>query len=368
MIVRGKAPDYDSLIINGRFLSATATGVQRVAAELTRALVGRDAAIRRQFPHGLKVIAPADAQVPDWLTAPIERGILRGHVWEQLEVPIRRKSGLLLNLCNLAPLACEHSVVMIHDAQTFSFPSSYSRSFASSYRFALPRLGRVARQVLTVSEFSRQQLSAYGVSSHDRTRIVYNGVDHVFRVAPDLSVLTKLGLHGERYFLAPSSPHAHKNTKMLVDAFRDERLATRRLVLFGASWWSSLGSAISVLPPNIIEAGRVDDAELRALMENASAFVFPSFTEGFGLPPLEAMALGCATVTTNRGALPEVCGEATIYADPAKAADWITALARIEDDDSHRLEYQHRGRKHAAAFTWDRSASDLLKCLADVQQ
>ena len=110
------------------------------------------------------------------------------------------------------------------------------------------------------------------------------------------------------------------------------------------------------LPAFVKRVGYVTDAELRALYENAACFVYPSLYEGFGLPPLEAMACGCAVLVSDAASLPEVCGDAAVYCDPRSPEDIAGKLAAIMADADRRRTFAERGRRHAAQFSWRRAA------------
>ena len=105
--------------------------------------------------------------------------------------------------------------------------------------------------------------------------------------------------------------------------------------------------------------GYVSDQQLRALYEGAACFVFPSFYEGFGLPPLEAMCCGCPVISSDRASLPEVCGDAALYCDPDDPATLAAQLRRLLDSDALAAELRQAGRQRAAGFTWDRAAREF---------
>jgi glycosyltransferase involved in cell wall biosynthesis len=113
--------------------------------------------------------------------------------------------------------------------------------------------------------------------------------------------------------------------------------------------------------PGVRLLGRVSDGELRALYTHATAFVFPSLTEGFGLPPLEAMLCGCPTVVSRAGAIPEVCGDASRYVDPTDEAGWTRAMVEVagQGEDARRAAVE-AGRRRAAPFTWARAARQMV--------
>ena len=118
----------------------------------------------------------------------------------------------------------------------------------------------------------------------------------------------------------------------------------------------------------MVFTGRVSDAELKGLIQAAVMFVFPSRTEGFGLPPLEAMSLGCPAVVAPGGALPEVCGGAVLYADPNESAAWVEAVRHLLDDPEAHAQWAARGIERAAEFTWAKSASKLLKVIDEISE
>jgi glycosyltransferase involved in cell wall biosynthesis len=116
----------------------------------------------------------------------------------------------------------------------------------------------------------------------------------------------------------------------------------------------------------VLFAGRVSDGELRALYENAACLAFPSTTEGFGLPPLEAMGLGCPVVVAPCGALPEVCGDAALYAPPGAPAAWAQAIRRLDGDAGLRQRMMEAGLARAALYRWEDSARRLLEVIEGV--
>jgi glycosyltransferase involved in cell wall biosynthesis len=287
---------------------------------------------------------------------------LPSQAWEQIELPLFSRGGLLVNLCNTAPLYGDRMVVMIHDAQVFTTPESYSPEFVSWYRFLLPRIGQRADRVLTVSNFSRQQLHAHGICPLEKIEVIPNGIDHLDRSAPDIGLLEHLQLKPGSYVLALASTQQHKNTNVLLKAFSSGRLKGLTLVLFGEATESALRENGYSAPPGTVFTGPVSDGALRGLMAHALCFACPSKTEGFGLPPLEAMTQGCPAIVAPCGALPEACGDAALYADPSDATAWQDAILTLAENPELRQDYATRGRAQASRFTWAAAA----KRLADV--
>ena len=338
-----------SLAINGRFLTRPPTGVDRTAYELTRAL--SDLLAHRGYPQ-VKILvhkgAPLRTQLPKEM--PVEQiGSVEGKNgawWEQTQLSALPNDQMLLNLCNSGPAFRSRQAIMIHDAQVWSSPDSYTFAFRNWYRCLLPILARRADVVFTVSDFSRRALEQFGVIAKGKAKVIPNGADHILRIEPDRSILTRFGLQPRGYFLAIASNHKHKNIALL------ERLSTDMpIVLAGAAERSVNGNLMSV--------GRVSEGELRALYASAQALLFPSLTEGFGLPALEAMALGTPVVSSTGGALPETCGKAALFADPMDVDQWDAAIQRLNASPQLWDELSAAGRKHSANYTWARSA-DLI--------
>lgn len=344
------------LALNARFATRSLSGVDRVAQELTRALAA--------FGDEVDIVGLAPkAPLVTELTVPITHGRLKGQVWEQLELPGAQGDRLLFSPCNIGPVTVRNQVVLIHDAQPWLLPEAYSPAFRAWYRLLLPRLARRARAVLTISEYSRTQLERFGVVPPDKAQVVLNGADHILRIAPDADTLSRHGLTPGGYLLALGNLSPHKNLARLMRAAAARPAGQPPLVIAGGGNPRVFVDAGLRPPPGVRLLGRVSDGELRALYTHASAFVFPSLTEGFGLPPLEAMLCGCPTVVSRAGAIPEVCGDASRYVDPTDEAGWTRAMVDIETSPERRQTLIEAGRRRATGFTWARSAKTLLEIL-----
>jgi len=359
----------DHLILNGKFLSAGPTGVHRVAGELSRALSrliadGCPGTERLRLtglaPHDAMARASALPLEIRWL------GPGRGIAWEQVVLPLRKGKGTLLNLCNIGPVLARDAITMIHDTQVQLAPQSYRTAFRWWYRAVQPLIARRHRHLLTVSEFSRGQILRAGLCGPERISVVPNGTDHVLRQPADRAAFGRLGLAQGGYVLALASDLPHKNIAVLLRAFARPELAALRLVLFGSGGAEDFARRGVAVPPSVVFAGRVSDGELRGLLEGALALAFPSLTEGFGLPALEAMQVGCPVVAAPCGALPEVCGGAALYAEPRDAAGWAAALVRLREEPALRAWLVGRGLDQAARFTWENAARKLVEIVSSL--
>jgi glycosyltransferase involved in cell wall biosynthesis len=268
-----------------------------------------------------------------------------------------------LNLCNLAPIVASRSVTMIHDAQVFITPESYSTAFRRWYQFALPRIGRRSEFIVTVSQYSKDAIAKYGIADPQDVRVLPNGVDHVGRALADETILKRLSLTPGRYVVALANTQVHKNIRLLFEVFRRPCFRHVTLALYGGATAHDFTEAGWPPPANVCFAGKLSDGELRALLEQAAAMAFPSTTEGFGLPPVEAMYLGCPAVVAPAGGLPEACGAGAIYADVQDPDAWADRLLTLVEDPVAREAAALRGREHARERTWARSSSQLLTWL-----
>ena len=332
--------------VNGRFVSKRLTGVQRYASEIVSRLGDR---------CQLTNAGPGDG--------------VRGHRWEQVSLPLQCRGGLLWSPCNTGPLAVRRQVVTIHDATFADTPECFSRPFAAWYRFLIPRLARRVRRVLTVSEFSRRRLAELtGLDERD-IDVIPNGVDPRFAPpSPDAVALARarFDLPGP-YVLTLGSIEPRKNLATLLTAW--SRVADRRtdLTLAVAGAANAIFGRVGIDPaslPRVKLLGYVDDAALPALYGGCETFVFPSVYEGFGLPPLEAMACGAAVVCSNATALPDVVGDGAVLVDPKDADAIAEAIVRVTDGPSLRAALVARGVPRAALFNWDASAELVWQSLA----
>jgi glycosyltransferase involved in cell wall biosynthesis len=353
-----------SFILNGRFLTRSLTGVDRVATELSLALLDilQQDKVRLLLPK--TPIHAADTRPQLLLDMTVRpTPAWSGYLWEQLALSFVQKEAWLLSLCNMGPVMRSRQAVMIHDAQIFTQPEAYSAKFRLVYHNLIPRIAKHARVVLTVSDFSRRELEKLGVVPEGKTTVIHNGVDHIDRITTDSGTLARHNLTKGAYFLAIGSIAPHKNLPMLIEAARNRSDTSIPLIIAGGGNASvfrgqglSEGNGVQFL-------GRVSDGELKALYSGALAQVFPSKTEGFGLPPLEAMACGCPVIATTGGAVPEVCGEAAIFADPNQPNEWTDAMDMLAGNPKLCADLAQAGRARAAQFTWVKAAETMLQAI-----
>ena len=266
----------------------------------------------------------------------------------------------------LARVGGKRYVLTVHDLIPVLLPETVSRAFRWQFDLWLARSLRLADRVICVSERTREDLLARYDVAPGRLTVVHNGADHVHRVPPpdagDQAWLEGLGLPLQ-FILYAGALDARKNVQAVLEAVEalHARGASPTLVLAGQRWFGSgpvekrvaelQGRGVDVRPLGYLEAPR-----FYALMRRASAFVFPSLYEGFGLPPLEAMALGVPTVVSGEGSLPEVCGDGALRVPARDASALADALAHLLSDGAARARWSDAGRARAARFTWSAAA------------
>ncbi|SFB62957.1 Glycosyl transferases group 1 [Rhizobium sp. NFR07] len=350
-----------TVFINGRFLSAPLTGVQRVAFQLLEALDSNEPFISDKLGLSFELLYPGGAAVAKYRNIGSRKvGILGGQAWEQFELARAASGGLLLNLCNMGPIAKRQSVTMIHDAQVHTSPKSYSAAFRLWYQFAHPTIGRFHRQILTVSSFSKAELVDRGIAAAERVSVIPNGCDHITRVTPDPSIVARLRLESGPFVVSTANTQHHKNIGILLQAFANRRLHDTRLILFGSATHKDFEAAGHHVPSNVVFAGRLRDEEVAGLLGSALCLACPSLTEGFGLMPLEAMALGCPAIIAPCGGLAEVCAGAALMAAPDDPIEWIRQIEQLTYSPGLREEMTQLGRERASHYTWRNSASMLV--------
>jgi glycosyltransferase involved in cell wall biosynthesis len=351
------------IVINARFLTQRITGVQRYASEISKHL--------KVLNHRLKFLSPKNMlhlNLAEFLQSEAP-GLFLGHLWEQVWLPCYlRKNGtpLLLNLANTAPLLYNNQIVTIHDISFLRNPEWFSIRFYYYYSFLLPRIARHSLKVITVSEFSKNEIMCMLKVPKDRVKVIYNGVSEEF---------TKKGKEmfqnnfNRNYILGVASLDIRKNLERVISAYKKIDLGNVKLVMVGGQSRVFRDKRVNDLMASaegIIYRGYVSDEELAYLYRNAKLLIYPSLYEGFGLPPLEAMACGCPVVVSNAASLPEICGDAAYYVDPFSVESIAEGMYKVLTDRSLSESLIHKGLKRAKLFSWERAAKAHIELFKEI--
>jgi glycosyltransferase involved in cell wall biosynthesis len=292
-------------------------------------------------------------------------------VGEQFSVPLdlRRERVKLFHAPHyvLPPLTPCRSVVTIHDCIHLRFPQYLPNRLAYAYaRASLWTATHRAARVITVSEASKRDILRYFTIPESRIEVIYNAIDERFWQQPtpdDMERVRQRYRLDAPFVLYTGNIKPHKNLERLIEAFnvlrQSPHLKHVQLLIIGdeISKYASLRRAVHryKLHKHVRFFGFVSDQTLAALYRLADVFVFPSLYEGFGLPPLEAMASGTPVITSNVSSLPEVVGDAALMIDPYDSSAIADALRRVLTDAALRADLRARGFDRARSFSWERS-------------
>ncbi len=356
------------------------TGVEWYAWHLIQSLK----TVAGQETHAWLMYSPHSlsselAELPaNWHERPLHWPLKR--LWTQLRLSIElwrnKPEGLFIPSYVLPRVFPRRSVVTIHDVGFFRFPQLYSATERFWQRLSTRRIVRRAGRVLTVSEYSKQEIVQYCQVDPDRIAVVYPGVDHVGGIeispAERQTVIDRYRISGS-YFLYVGRLETKKNLLTLIEAFRrykeDRGLGDPvSLVLVGTqgNGYGAIQTAINQtkLGSFIVQTGYVSEADKRVLMAGAIALVHPSWYEGFGFTPLEAMTLACPVICSRVGSLPEVVGvENALWFDPADPEALEDCLDQMVRDEAFRTSLREQGRNWAAHYTWKQTAEQVLRVL-----
>lgn len=276
----------------------------------------------------------------------------------------------------LPPLTPGKTVVTIHDCIHLRFPQYLPNRIAHFYaRMFLSGAARKAARVITVSEASKRDIIELLHAPASKVEVVYNGFDERL-TAPspedEARVRDRFQLDAP-FVLYAGNIKPHKNVDRLIEAFaqiRQRGLDQVKLLIIGddISKYSNLRRLVHrhQLHQQVRFLGFVSTDTLAALYQLAQVFVFPSLYEGFGLPPLEAMANGTPVITSNVSSLPEVVDDAALLIDPLDAGNLADAMYRVLTEPTLRADLVRRGRERVKAFSWDRSVARTLAIYQDV--
>ncbi len=287
----------------------------------------------------------------------------------------RERLDVLHGPANVLPLFYRgRSVVTIHDLAIYDhpewFPATLPGSRTFSTRVVVPSSVTRARRIIAVSENTRQDIVRIFGQNKAKIDVVYEGVDPAGESPDAPAVLARYGLHQGKYVLFLGTVEPRKNVDVLVRAFADaapRMPEDMTLVIAGADGWKFSETAAALEEARkkigahrVLRIGYVPHADKNAVIAGAAAFAYPSSYEGFGLPPLEAMAHGVPVVASNVSSLPEVLGDAALLVPPRDASALADVLVRVLTDAHLAKELAGKGRLRAAELSWRRTASETL--------
>lgn len=348
------------LYINGRFLTRRMTGVERVAYSICCAM--------RDMGQQFTLVCPKASIQDCYDTTGMDivffgRG--SSHFWEQLVLPfffLGKKNYVLGCFTGLGSILVRNKIMTIHDLSFLENPKWFSRGYYLWYKTMTPLAARTSRYILTVSQFSKNEiLRFYPYLDKDRVCVVYPAVDNGM-----FNVDSGCGKAEEPFALTVSSLDPRKNFVKLVEAFKG--ISSCKLYIVGNAN-RVFGSQGLLLDdnPNVKVLGRVSDEKLVNLYRRAACFIFPSVYEGFGLPPLEAMACGCPVLASDIPVVREVCADAAMYFNPIDIDDIRKTIEQFFADMEHlRPILQKRGADNVKRFEWEKAAREFVRIAGNI--
>lgn len=350
------------------------TGTEWYAYELTRALVALGA------PHEYILYSKTPLEPPLASLGPnVESRVLSWppRLWTHTallwEVNTSKPDVLFVPAHTIPFLHLVPTVTMTHDVGFRRAPELYAQKELAYHRFSMWLAAKTARMILVPSEFTKREiLELYDIPER-RLKVIYHGFDSGrFRVMEDAQEVQKtLDRYGIRrpYCLYVGRLQEKKNIPNLIRAFAEVRKKKPEVVLVLAGkpdyHFDRMRELIQKLQLEqaIVLSGYVPAEDIPALMNGATAFVFPSAYEGFGFPVLEAQACGTPVVASSAASLPEVGGDGALYADPASPDSIAEQILRILDDSKLRHELRQRGFANLKRFSWEKCAQQTLNAL-----
>lgn len=296
-----------------------------------------------------------------------------------LTAELRKHPVDVLHVQFTAPPFCPCPVVVsIHDLSFEHLPHTFSRRSRTQLRLTVRHSAKRAARILSLSKHTRRDImETYGIESERISAIPLAAPAHFGRVE-DYRELQRVrhnyGIEGE-YILSVGSIQPRKNLSRLIKAYESLRGnyagdQLPRLVLVGKCAWlydeTLRALEESGVKESVVLTGYVPESDLPALYSGALCFVYPSYFEGFGLPPLEAMKCGAPVIVGNRTSLPEVVGDAGLAVDPFSVAAIAAAIERLMNDSGLRQELSVKGQRRAEMFDWRETARQTLKIYEQV--
>jgi glycosyltransferase involved in cell wall biosynthesis len=348
--------------IDGRAFNSPAAGVRRYVHQLVPALQRLGEPLEIVALGGDPALLHGLAHVAEPLHPPTNLG------WTLVGLPAaaaRAGVNLIHAPAYTAPFLSRIPIVVtIHDVSYERHPEWYPYRRDWLRRAFYRRSAKAAAQVLTDSDFSAAEIvAAYGIQA-DRIAVAPLGVCGFGPADPEIAVDLPAGLTTP-FLLHVGDLHERRNLPMLVDALLEARrhfgaVAAVSLVLAGVDRGVGDGlcamATAAGMPDAVVRLGIVEDERLQTLYRAATALVYPSLYEGFGLPVLEAMASGTPVIASEAASIPEVLGDAGILLSPTDASVWTQAIIKVMNDETLRTGMRSAGLARAATFTWDRTA------------
>ena len=333
------------IIINGKaFVKRYKTGVERFCVEILKELdnIIKDEQIELAVPKYCNNIELKNIKV-------VKFGNIRNNnLWEQIELPIYSfiNKGILINLCNTSPII-NPGIVCVHDLNFIKNSQYYPKTFSTWYKIMIGNSIKKAKKILTVSNFSKKEIENY--YNINNVKIISNSYEHINKIKSDNTIFNKIKeVRKEQYFFTLGTVQKSKNIDWILNIAK--KYPNEKFVITGYK-----NQKIKFNLDNVIYTGYLSDEEIKALMENCKAYIIPSFYEGFGIPPLEAFALGKNVIASDIPVMHEIFENEVTYINPKKYEVDLNNLVKVENRE-----------KILNKYSWRKSAKDLIEIIKNI--
>ncbi|MFA6588362.1 MAG: glycosyltransferase family 1 protein [Patescibacteria group bacterium] len=332
-----------------------------------------------QILKALKKIAPADVKISEIRVIKNNLRTPARILWDQVGLPItatfKRPDILFVPAFSAPVLWPGKMVVACHDLIGRLFPENFSKSAKFYWHDLLPKALKYADQVITISNSSKKDIVRLLGIPESKVSVTPLAADPKFKLCKDekekIRVKRQYNLP-RPFFLAVGTIEPRKNLPFLVEAFARSKRQDHDLVIVGKKGWDTQSLERTIQQLHLIDRVKileyVTEPDLVVLYSLATALLFPSLYEGFGLPILEAMACGLPVIASTASSIPEVAGEAALYADPKDMEAWQSQISRIIIDASLRNNLNTKGLARAKEFTWENTALRTLEIFYKVSK
>jgi len=333
------------------------------------------------YPHEYVLFCNHETKIPFDLSK-LKTVIIREKItpiWDQILLPLniaREKIDVFLTPYFKAPFFLPSNVVLIiNDLIPLFFPEEHRLFKRIYFRFMCGRSARRAKRIITISENSRDDIVKFLRLPADKIRIVHLGVEERFR-SPDIRIEETRRKYAlpQKFILYVGNLSPHKNVQGLIKSYAVLPVNLRKqykLVLVApksGKYFSYIEKVIREmeLAQDVLFTGYIEDKDLPAVYHMSSLFAFPPLYEGFGLPPLEAMACGCPVVSSNTSSMPEVLGDAALFFNPYNVEEMSLAIKKMLKDENLRDKFRQKGLQRAKRFTFEKMTNRILNVFESV--
>lgn len=366
------------LILSVDALSPSLSGIGRYTWELASGLAQSPNIKEIRFFRNSQWVRDPSSLLTD-NNAKVKRRSLRYPKWARNWYWQRACVGQLFHAPNyFLPPYAENGVVTVHDLSVFKFPETHPLERVKQFEKSFNQTLKIAKHIITDSEATRQEVISYFDWPSDKITSIHLGVSPTFKPRPENQLqhtLHAYGLISGTYCLCVATIEPRKRIDSLIAAYSllpKHLLMLYPLVLVGGKGWNSEGLHELIIKGQnagwLHYFGFIPETDLPTLYAGARVFVYPSIYEGFGLPPIEAMASGIPIIVSNQSCLPEVTHGVGLMINPDDSVEFSTALEKSLTDENWRFKAKLDGLKIASAYTWQRCINETIAVYQNVMQ